>query len=109
MFQHSAPRASALCLSLVQKKCSDSINELTATDKKKKFRLTHEIKLPEHREDKIFSFLEKGTIKKTEKQLARKCDLFSYPKEPLLSSSWINGLADIVITCYMGDIHSNPL
>lgn len=85
------------------------MNELTATDKKKKIRLTHEIKLPEHREDKIFSFPEKGTIKKTKKQLARKCDLFSYPKKPLLSSSWINGLEDIVITCYMGDIHSNPL
>lgn len=47
--------------------------------------------------------------KNLEKKLARKCDLFVYPKKPLLSSSWINGFTDIVITCYMGDVHSNPL
>lgn len=41
------------------------MNQLTATDlKKKKLRLTHEIKLPEHREDKTFNFSEKETQKK---------------------------------------------
>lgn len=77
--------------------------------KKNKLQVAHEIKLPEHREDKIFNFPKKGIKKKTEKKLARRCDLFSYPKKPLLSSSRIKGLINIVITCYMRDIHSNPL
>lgn len=58
---------------------------------------------------KYLTFQRREHRAKKEKKLAKKCDLFSYPKTPLLSSSWINQLVDIVITCYRGDVHIKPL